>query len=126
MKRIFVSLLVLFILISGLLALRFGGALSQEGNPLPILSSILNLEVSDSDYEQFAESETQHRYVSANSGEVRYDVITEFMNDHGWDFDEQLGSGFIFKKGDESLVTETKQYSTHYFLWDVPSEALDE
>ena len=125
MKRILVSLLAVFILLIGLLGIRFGSALSQEGNPLPILSSILDLELSDSEYEQFAESETQNRYVSANSGENRYQVITEFLNDKGWDFDEQLGSGFVFKKGDESLVIESKLYSKHYFLWDVPGEVFD-
>ena len=125
MKRIFLSLLMVFILLIGLLGIRFGSALSQEGNPLPILSSILDLELSDSEYERFAESETQNWYVSANSGEFRYDVITEFMNDKGWDFEEQLGSGFVFRKDDESLVIESKLYSEHYFLWDVPSEVFD-
>lgn len=116
---------MVFILLIGLVGIRFGSALAQEGNPLPILASILDLEISGSAYEQFAESETQHRYVSPNTGELRYNVIIEFMKDKGWDFEEQLGSGFVFIKGDESLVIESKLYSEHYFLWDVPSEVLD-
>lgn len=125
MKRIFLSLFIVFILLLGLFALRYGGTLFQEGNPLPILSSILDLEMSGSEYEKFAESETQSRYISANIGDSPYDVLMEFMDDQGWAFEEQLGSGFVFEKDEESLVIETRQYSTHYFLWDVPSAVLD-
>ena len=118
-------MLLLLILIIGLLTFRFGSALSQEGNPLPIFSSIFVLEFSDSDYEQFAESETQNRYVSANTGESRYDALEEFMKENGWEFREQLGSGLVFEKDEETLVIETRQFSKDYFLWDVPGDVFN-
>lgn len=122
MKRILVVMLSLFILMTGLFSLRFGSALYQEGNPLPILASILDLELTDSNYEQFSESERRNRYVSANIGESRYDVIKEFMKEKGWNFEEQAGSGLIFENAEETLVIETRQYSKHYILWDVPGK----
>ncbi|MFD1030175.1 hypothetical protein [Metaplanococcus flavidus] len=125
MKRILMTVLILFIVMIGLLTLRFGPALTQEGNPLPILSSIIGLELSDTEYEQFAEAGTGNRYVSANTGASRYEVIEEFMKDKGWDFEEQLGSGLVFENAEETLVIETRQFSEHYVLWDVPGEVLD-
>ncbi|WP_422122319.1 hypothetical protein DHX103_10945 [Planococcus sp. X10-3] len=125
MKRILMTVLILFIVMLGLLTLRFGPALTQEGNPLPILSSIIGLELSDSDYEQFAEGETQNRYVSKNTGDSRYAVIEEFMKEQGWNFVEQLGAGLVFENAEETLVIETRQFSEHYVLWDVPGELFN-
>ena len=125
MKRIFVLFILLFILIAGLLAFRFGSALSQEGNPLPVLFSIMQLELSDSEYEQFAESDLRKRYVSADTGDSRHEVIKEFMKEKGWDFEEQAGSGLIFGNDGTFLAIETRQYSEHYVLWDVPSQFFE-
>jgi len=107
---------------TGLITLRFGSALFQEGNPIPILTSIMGLEISNSDYEQFSESKIRNRYVSANTGKSRNNVIREFMKEKGWDFKEQMGSGLVFENGGETLVIETRQYSNHYIVWSIPSE----
>lgn len=125
LKRILLSALVLFILITGLITLRFGSALVQEGNPLPILTSIMRLELSNSDYEQVGESKSSHQHVSLNTGNSAYDVIKDFMDEKGWSYKEQIGSGFIFKYGEENIVISTRQYSRHYFLWDIPSELFN-
>lgn len=115
-------MLLLIILIAGLVSLRFGSALFQEGNPIPILTSILVLKLSNSDYEQFSESNIRNRYVSENTGNSGFDEIKEFMKEKGWDFKEQMGSGLAFENDEEILVVETKQYSKNYILWNIPSE----
>ncbi|EPD53791.1 hypothetical protein HMPREF1210_00614 [Paenisporosarcina sp. HGH0030] len=122
MKKNFLTMLLLLILMTGLITLRFGSALFQEGNPIPILTSIMGLELSNSDYEQFSESKIRNRYVSPNTGNSRYNVIKEFMKEKGWDYKEQMGSGLVFENDEETLVVETKQYSKHYILWNIPSE----
>lgn len=124
MKRILLTLLLLFIVLIGLLFFRFGTALTQEGNPLPILSSIFVLDFSDSEYEPFVESEAGTRFVSANTGESRYDVVEDLMNENGWEFMEQLGSGLVFQREAETMIVETRQFTKHYFLWDVPGGVL--
>lgn len=124
MKRILLTLLLLFIVLIGLLFFRFGTALTQEGNPLPILSSIFVLDFSDSEYEPFAESEAETRFVSANTGETRYDVVKDFMNENGWAFTEQIGSGLMFERDAETMIVETRQFTKHYFLWDLPGGVL--
>lgn len=122
LKKILLTMLLLLILMTGLITLRFGSALFQEGNPLPILTSIMGLELSNSDYEQFSESKIRNRYVSENTGKSRNNVIKEFMKEKGWDFKEQLGSSLVFENDEETLVIETRQYSNHYILWSIPSE----
>lgn len=102
---------------------RFGSALFQEGNPTPILSSILKLELSNSNYEQF-ETTKRNSYVSENIGYSRYDVIKGLMKEKGWDFKEQIGSGLIFEKNEKTLIVETRQYSKHYIIWDIPNEVF--
>ncbi|MCM3359261.1 hypothetical protein [Psychrobacillus sp. MER TA 171] len=125
MKKTLLSALLLFILITGLITLRFGSALVQEGNPLPILISIMRLELSDSEYEQVEESKSSHQHVSLNTGDSSYDVIKDFMDEKGWSYKEQIGSGYIFENGEETVVISTRQYSRNYFLWDIPSELFN-
>ncbi|MEW5591970.1 hypothetical protein ABGT24_00145 [Peribacillus frigoritolerans] len=124
MKKFLQVMFLLFILIIGLILLRFGSALFQEGNPTPILTSIVNLELEKSDYELFSETNIHNKYVSDNTGIYRYDVIKGFMKEKGWDFKEQMGSGLVFKKDEQTIVVETRQYSKHYILWNIPKEVL--
>ena len=122
MKKILITGILLLVLFTGFLTFRFGSALSQEGNPLPILSSIAKLEFANSSYEQYSKSENNTSYVSLNTGESRYDVIKDIMKDNGWDFKEQMGAGLIFDKNGQTKVVETRQYSRHYILFDIPND----
>lgn len=125
MKRFLLIVLLLFVLIAGFIIVRFGSALSQEGNPIPILISIYKLEFSNSGYEQFSETEKRNRYISENTGESRFDVVKEFMKKKGWDFREQMGAGLVFDKSGQTIVVETRQYSKHYILWNIPNEVVN-
>ncbi len=124
LKRLLTIVLSISMIALGFIALRFGGALSQEGNPLPILISISKLEFTGSDYEQFSESDQEIRYVSENNGGSRYDIVKGFMKDRGWNFKEQMGSGLLFEKDKQTTIVETRQFSKYYFLWDFPIEEV--
>jgi len=113
--------LSVFIIAAGFLAFRFGNALSQEGNPVPILISISKLEFTNSDYEQYSESDKEIRFVSENNGEFRYDVVKELMKKKGWDYKDQMGSGLLFEKDKMTIIVETRLFSRHYILWDIPN-----
>lgn len=124
MKKILITAIMLLVLFAGFLTVRFGSALSHEGNPLPILSSIAKLEFANSSYEQYSKTEKSTSYVSLNTGESRYDVIKDIMKGNDWDFKEQMGAGLIFEKNGQTKVVETKQYSRHYILFDIPNDAI--
>ncbi|MGM0882950.1 MAG: hypothetical protein ACQEXQ_18180 [Bacillota bacterium] len=124
MKKILMTAILLFVLFTGFLTFRFGSALSQEGNPLPILSSISKLEFANSSYEQYSKTDKSTRFVSKNTGESRYDVVKDIMKKNGWDFKEQMGAGLVFEKNGQTKVVETRQYSRHYILSNIPNDVL--
>ncbi|NDI35778.1 hypothetical protein EPK97_13645 [Chengkuizengella sediminis] len=103
----------------GFLGLSFGNALTQEGNPIPILISIAKLETSGHDFEMFSSNDNSYRYVSENKSS---DVVKKFMSEKGWVFKEQMGSGFVFEKDQKVTTVGTRLFSKNYFLWDVPIE----
>jgi hypothetical protein len=124
MKKLLLTTVLLFVLFAGFLTFRFGGALSQEGNPLPILASISKLEFANSSYEQYSKTDKSTKYVSENTGESRFDVIKDVIKKNGWDFKEQMGAGLVFEKSGQTIVVETRQYSRHYILSDIPNDVL--
>lgn len=125
LKKILLAVLVVLILFFGFIGVRFGSALGQEGNPMPYLKAIAKYEFSGEDYEEVLDSGNEIRYVSAAGHDDRFGVIFDFMAAEGWEFTEQLGSGLIFDKGEETVMIETRQYSSHYFIWDVPDEVME-
>jgi hypothetical protein len=124
LKRFLLLVTFLFVVMVGFITFRFGSALSQEGNPLPILTSIYKLDFSNSHFVQYSKTDKGNRYISENSGESRFDVTKDFMKKKGWSFKEQIGSGLVFEKSGLNIVVETRQFSRHYILWDIPNEAL--
>jgi hypothetical protein len=122
LKRVLLSVVTILIVVIAFIVVRFGSALYQEGNPIPILISILKLEITNGDYKQFSETDQWIRYVSDGKGSSRYDVINDQMEEMGWSFKEQLGSGLVYMKNKENLVVETRQYTKHYILWNIPQE----
>ncbi|MEQ6377458.1 zf-HC2 domain-containing protein [Bacillaceae bacterium S4-13-56] len=113
---VIMTLIVTFTLI-GFFIGAYGSVVFQEGNPIPIVTSILKIEFSDSEYVKFSSS--PDRYITEFE-EERYSVMKEYMKERGWTFKEQMGSGFIFDNEGEQLVVETRQYTRNYYIWDVP------
>lgn len=118
---------MVLILLFGFITFRFGSALLQEGNPIPILTSIIKLELTNSNYQQFSETNSGYRYVSktTRNSPSSYDLVKEFMKEKGWHFKEQAGAGFIFEKNEEIVAIGTRLYSKNYFLWYVPKKVLN-
>ena len=123
MKKVLLIVLLIFLLFLGFIGLRFGSALTQEGNPIPYLIAISKNELSNSGYEEVLETSNNIRYVSKY--EKDYPFIKEYMKMEGWEFKEQMGSGFLFVKNKEEIVIGTRQYSRHNIIWDVPKEIVD-
>ncbi|WLD94385.1 hypothetical protein [Alkalihalobacillus sp. AL-G] len=125
MKSFVKIIVILTVFAAFFVIVRFGDALSQEGNPVPILTAITKLHISNNNYEPFSESDFDTRYVSENTGKSRYNVVKEFMEEKGWVYQEQMGSGLIFKNSDQTITISTIQYSRHYILWNIPNEIVD-
>ncbi|AZU64962.1 hypothetical protein CHR53_13435 [Neobacillus mesonae] len=119
MKKIIMAFIIVIIVGNGLIVTGFGSTVFQERNPVPLLVSAVKLHLSDMEYVQFAKTEKRVRFLSLNTTTNRYEVVKKWMGTKGWDFKEQMGSGLIFTKDGEDAVVEVKQYSKHYFVWEI-------
>ncbi|MFS1515859.1 hypothetical protein V1503_04950 [Bacillus sp. SCS-151] len=124
MTKTFTVVLLFFLVFFGFIGLRFGSALTQEGNPIPYLFAISKYEISNNEYEKVLEKTNQIRYISGFEEKYPLGRVKEFMKTNGWEFKDQVGSGLIFKKDKVTITIETRQYSKHYFIWDIPKEIL--
>lgn len=122
-KRIFtvITTLAVTFTLMGIILGVYGNVLFQEGNPIPVVSSILKLEFSEREYVKFSTSPTRYLSKFKTSGD-RYSIIKEYMKKKGWEFEEQMGSGFIFVKNGEQTIISTRQYTKNYFIWSVPEQ----
>ncbi|MEH7075666.1 hypothetical protein [Neobacillus drentensis] len=118
-ERVLISLMIIIIGGSCISVSKLGTALLQEENPIPLIFSALKLKLSDSEYVQFAKTDNRSRYLSKNTKRSRFDIVKKYMNSNGWMFQEQMGSGLIFSKNGKDAVVEIRQYTSHYFIWEI-------
>ncbi|WP_342042214.1 hypothetical protein [Bacillus sp. OTU2372] len=124
LKKMFITLIFSLTLAAGLFIGFLGPVLFQEGNPVPLLVSILKLKTTDSNYVQFLNSEKQSMYLAANQGKNPLFEVKEFMKSKGWKFEEQMGSGLIFLKDKNEAIVLTRQYSKYFVIWDVSKSVV--
>lgn len=119
-RTVITTTIVIFSVLGFILGV-YGRVIFQEGNPIPLISSIIKLEFSNAKYVKY--SSTPDRYISEVKSDVEnYKVMKEFMKEKGWTFKEQMGSAFIFEKDGELMTIDTRQYTKKYFLWHIPKE----
>ncbi len=120
MKQIKMAFIIV-ILFVGLISLSYGNVIFQEGNPLPILISIIKLELSNQTFQQVSETNNKVTYISKNRTDSRNSIVKNRMKELGWNFREQMGAALIFEKEEVTKIVETRLYSKYYFLWHVPN-----
>jgi hypothetical protein len=124
LKRVLMVALLLLLIAFGLVGFRFGSALTQEGNPIAHLVAITKHELSNNGFEKVLETTNEIRYITEFEKNYPLGMAKEYMKSEGWEFIEQLGSGLVFEKNKETITISTRQYSKHYFIWDVPKDVL--
>ncbi|MEH7098190.1 hypothetical protein [Neobacillus vireti] len=124
LKKILITIIIGFTFAFGFIILVIGPALFQEGNPVPLLISIVKLKMTDTDYVRFLNTENKSRYLSSNTGQNPLNKVKDVMNAKGWAFEEQMGSGLIFLKDEKEAIVLTRQYSKYFVIWDV-SKSVD-
>lgn len=109
---IFGVLIIIFILA----ALLYKPVIFQEGNPGPLLRGIMQL---DFNQDKIVKLEMDgSRYLTKSK--YGLEIIKSYMQDKGYFFTEQMGSGYFFQSmaGDGAIVTH-KYYSRLYSLWNI-------
>jgi len=106
------SLFVLIILMGGFFI--YSPVIFQEGNPCPQIRGMVELGIGHKDIVEISVNKYMTR--SANGSEE----IKIFMKEKGYDFKEQMGSGYVFESLEgRSAVVVHKYYSRFYSIWSI-------
>lgn len=113
-----ITFLALFIIV-GSIGFAFKDTLFQEGNPIPVISGIVQLKLGDKPYVQIdTESETYITPHTPVEGDYYY-IVKTFMGEKGFAFLEQKGTDLIFSKGEDKTTVETRMYTSDYYIFSI-------
>jgi len=110
----------LLVIIFAIVVLLYRPVIFQEGNPWPEIKGIVQLKFGDSDIVKLSGSDNKFMTESKNGT-----MIYDFMKTKGYEFIEQMGSGYFFKSATgQTAVATHKYYSRRYSLWNI-TENID-
>lgn len=64
--------------------------------------------------------EDGYEWYAARQGEAD-EQLQDMMTDRGWQLVEQMGSAFLFKRGEATLIIESEMWTRYYVLFQIPS-----
>ena len=109
------------ILIAGVFLSLYSSVIFQEGNPWPQIKGIVQLKFGDNDIVKLSGSDNKFMTESKNGT-----MIHDFMKTKGYEFTEQIGSGYFFKSATgQTTIATHKYYSRHYSLWTITENTND-
>jgi hypothetical protein len=99
----------------GALIYNYTPIIFQEGNPWPQIKGIIQLNFGNEKVVKLAIGE--NKYITKTDNP---ETIKSFMKDKGYEFVEQLGSGYFCKSptGASALAVH-RYYSRYYSLWSI-------
>lgn len=101
------------ILIAGIFLSLYSSVIFQEGNPWPQIKGITKLAFGKSDIVKLSDSD--NKYLTKSQGGPM--TIEAFMKDRGYEYADQMGSGYFYKSSDKTVVLTRHQYSRFYTIW---------
>ncbi len=109
---LFISLIILM---AGIFLVFYSSVVFQEGNPWPQIKGIVRLNLGGEAVVKLDIGENKYITKSNNS-----EIIKSFMEDRGYKFTEQMGSGYFFESKTGAGATAThRYYSRFYSLWTI-------
>lgn len=117
-RKILLLILATISLIVGVFLALYSSIIFQEGNPWPEIKGIAQLKFGDSDIVQLSGSDNKFMTESKNGT-----MIHNFMKTKGYEFIEQMGSGYFFKSATGQTAVATHKYYTRYYsLWTIAED----
>ncbi|MFA5247624.1 MAG: hypothetical protein WC415_00020 [Patescibacteria group bacterium] len=111
----------LVVLAIGFLTFTYLPVIFQEGNPWSEIKGVAQLTFGGSDMVKLSGSD--NRYLTkSNGGPMAVEV---FMNDRGYEYTDQMGSGYFYKSSDKTVVLTRRQYSRFYTIWTVSDSTAE-
>jgi len=128
LKRSITVILLIFVLfLTSIVAIWVRPILRQEENSVQVLKGIVQLNLKDLDFYEYDSNPiymyTQYITKSKNG----FEVIRESLEDEGWIFKEQFGSGYLFKYSTnekEDISISSVQFTRFFKLWNIPMNAF--
>jgi hypothetical protein len=109
------------ILIAGVFLSLYSSIIFQEGNPWPQIKGIIQLNFGNEELVKL--DITENKYITKSD---KFEVIRSFMKSNGYDFTEQMGSGYLFKSDDGvNAVVVHRYYSRYYSLWSITENLVN-
>lgn len=109
------------ILIVGIFLSLYSSVIFQEGNPWPQIKGIAQLTFGKSDIVKLSGSD--NRYLTKSQGGPM--TVEVFMKDRGYEYTDQMGSGYFYKSSDKTIVLTRRQYSRFYTIWTITENNND-
>lgn len=91
----------------------FTPVIFQEGNPWPEIKGIAQLIFSNAAIIKLSDSD--NKYLTKSKGS--WETVDRFLKSKGYEFTDQMGSGYFYKSPDSNIVMARRQYSRFYVIW---------
>ncbi len=99
----------------GALIYNYSAVIFQEGNPWPQIKGIAQLTFGNNDVVKL--NIGQNKYITKSNNA---EIIKSFMKEKGYDFTEQMGSGYLFEsRTGTSAIATHRYYGRFYSLWTI-------
>jgi len=119
-KKILLLVFAILLLVGAFLFL-YSPVIFQEGNPWPQIKGIAQLTFSKTDMVKLSGSD--NKYLTENQGGPR--IVEAYMKDGGYEYIDQMGSGYFYKSSDKTIVLIRRQYSRFYVIWTITKNSND-
>jgi hypothetical protein len=123
-KNLFKNKVIIIAIISfalGALIYNYSKVIFQEGNPWPEIKAISQLTFGGTDMVKLSGSD--NKYLTKSQGGPM--AVDTFMKDRGYEYMDQMGSGYFYKLSDKTVVLVRRQYSQFYTIWTVSDSTTE-
>jgi len=94
---------------------NYSTVIFQEANPYPEIKAIFQLTFDQAAMVKLSGS--GNKYLTKSRGGPL--AVNAFMKDRGYEYTEQMGSGYFYKSADQIVVLSRRQYSRFYTIWTI-------
>jgi hypothetical protein len=119
MKKFIVFILLLAI---GAGAFYIWPILDQEDEAWLLIQGIFNLTINSESYAYL--DDESNRILTAKYKNEK--PLEAYMSKLGWEFREQMGSGYVFSRAGLDVVVESSSYVKGFIIWQLPEETTFE